>query len=195
MILGHLRHSFVRALLRWQQEGDPLRRALALIMALAMLANGCASIRVVDPARPGRILLELNQAAEGKSVRVELLSGLRLSGTGIYAASDSTTWFDPGDRRVVVSTAQIAKVDVVGRGSGNRAGLGALIGSVPGCIMLVGALIEGPSDSGLEVVFVPVTILGGALLGGALGLVFEVEKETTTTYMLNEQSAGFHLDQ
>ena len=172
-----------------------MRRACALIMALAMLANGCGSVRVVDPEQPGGILLKLNQAAEGKPVRVELLSGQRFSGTSIHAASDSTTWFDAGYRRVAVSTAEIAKVDVVGRRSRSKVGRGALIGAIPGGIMFLSYAQSSESDdSGLGGLFCGVVLVGGALLGAACGLVSEGEEQTTTTYILNEESTGFHLE-
>ena len=172
-----------------------MRKTLALIVVLAMLANGCASVHVVDPEQPGWILLDLNLVAEGKPVRVELLSGRRFSGTGIHAASDSTTWFDAGDRRVAVRTARIAKVDVVGLQSGNRVVRGALLGAIPGGLLLVSALSsEEHGDVDLTGVFGIVALVGGALLGAALGLTHEPEKKTTTTYVLNEESAGFRVE-
>lgn len=176
-------------------EGGLVRRICTLILALAMLANGCGRVHVVDSDAPGGVLRELNFSAYGKLVRVELVSGQKFSGTGIHAASDSTTWFDPGDRRVAVATADIARVDVISRQTRNRAWMGALIGSIPGGIMLVGALREGPSDTGLEYIFGPVFIIGGALLGAGLGLLFEREEETTTTYILSGRSAGFYLEE
>jgi hypothetical protein len=172
-----------------------MRRVLALSVALAMLANGCGSVRVVDPSAPGKLFRELNASAEGKPVRVELLSGQRSSGTSIHAASDSTTWSDAGDRRVAVSTAEIAKVDVVSRRSRSKVGRGALIGAVPGGIMFLSYAQSSKSDdSGLGGLFCGVVLVGGALLGAALGLVSGAEEEMTTTYILNEASAGFLLE-
>ncbi len=172
-----------------------MRRACALMLAFAMLANGCASVRTVDPDAPGKVLRELNASAEGTPVRVELLSGQQFSGTNIHAASDSTRWFDPGDRRVVVSTAEIAKVDVVGQRSGSGAGRGALIGAVPGALMFLAYAVSPESDdSGLGGLLCGVALVGGALLGAALGLVSGGEEKTTTTYILNEESAGFLLE-
>ncbi|MCK4512708.1 hypothetical protein KAW64_13270 [bacterium] len=172
-----------------------MRKSLSLILALAMLANGCAGVRVVDPNAPGEVLRELNADAEGRVVRVELLSGQTFSGTSIHAASDSTTWFDAGDRRVVVSTAEIAKVDVVGWRSANRAGRGALIGAIPGGIMFLSyGLSDESDDSGLAGLFCGVVLVGGALLGAAVGLASAREKEMTTTYVLDEASAGFLLE-
>ena len=164
-------------------------------MALAMLANGCSSVRVVDPNAPGKVLRELNASAEGKPVRVALLNGQRFSGTGIHAARDSTTWFDAGDRLVAVSTAEIVKVDVISRGRRSKAGRGALLGSIPGGIMLVGALTsEEQGDVDLTGAFGVVALVGGALLGAAVGFVFAEEEETTTTYILDEASAGLLLE-
>jgi len=183
--------------MRLQQRRGPVKRACVLILALMMVVSGCGDLRVVDPDRPGEILLDLNAAAENKPVRVELLSGRTLSGTRIHAASDSTVWFDSGDRRVAVSTARIAKVDIVGRRRGRpgRLGRGALIGAAPGGIALASLLVSGEhSDSGLEGVFVAVLIIGGALLGAAVGFVFGEEEETTTTYIINEHSAGIYLE-
>ncbi len=164
-----------------------------MIVALAMLANGCASVCVVDPDAPDKILRKLNASAEGKPVRVALLSGQRFSGTRIHAASDSTTWFDAGDRLVAVSTAEIAKVDVVGQ-RGGGGGRGALIGAVPGALMFLSyALSDESDDTGLGGLFCGVALVGGALLGAALGLVSGGEKGTTT-YILSAEGAGFLLE-
>jgi hypothetical protein len=173
-----------------------MRTVLALSVALAMLANGCASVRVVDPHAPGKVLRELNASAEGKLVRVALRGGQRFSGTDIHAASDSTTWFDAGDRRVAVSTAEIVKVDVIGgRRRGGNVVRGALLGSIPGGILVVSALTsEEQGDVDLTGAFGIVALVGGALLGAALGFVSGAEEETTTTYILNEASAGFLLE-
>lgn len=171
-----------------------MRRACALIMALAMLANGCASVRVVDPHAPGKVLRELNASAEGKLVRVALRGGQKFSGTDIHAASDSTTWFDAGDRRVAVSTAEIVKVDVIGGRRGGNVVRNALLGSIPGGVLLVSALTsEEQGDVDLTGAFGLVALVGGALLGAALGLVSGAEEEATT-YILNEASAGFLLE-
>ncbi len=166
-----------------------------MIVALAMLANGCASVCVVDPDAPDNILRKLNASAEGKPVRVALLSGQRFSGTRIHAASDSTTWFDAGDRPVAVSTAEIAKVDVVSRGRGNMVWQGVLVGAVPGALLIGSALTsEEQGDVDLTGLFGVVALIGGVLVGGTLGFILGGEEETTTTYILNEESAGFLLE-
>ena len=166
-----------------------------MIVALAMLANGCASVCVVDPDAPDKILRKLNASAEGKPVRVALLGGQKFSGTGIHAASDSTTWFEAGDRLVAVSTAEIVKVDVISRRRKSKVWQGALLGAIPGALLIGSAMSsEEQGDVDLTGLFGVVARVGGVLGGATLGFILGGEEQTTTTYILNARGAGFHLE-
>jgi hypothetical protein len=81
-----------------RQIGGPMRRALAVLLSLTLLAPGCATVRSANaraisqrrPAGPDRALLTtyLRQLPIGSKVRARLIGGQTLRGTLMRAADE-----------------------------------------------------------------------------------------------------------
>ena len=152
-------------------------------------------MRVVDPASPQDILRDLNDHAAGKSVDIEMVSGETLHGTGLVAAVDSTSWVsrDEWGAPRSVATPQVAKVVVHERVRRRCPGRGAMVGAAVGTLpWLFGRVDEDDSVEGYVITTVLAVLATTAAVGiGALvGFLIQVEKDETTTYILNEGIQG-----
>ena len=135
-----------------------------------------ASLLVLVLCAAGRVSAQLPEFQAGARVRIHTTGAVEpLTGTFAYQTSSELGVVRAPDDTAVVSLAAISRVDVSGGRRSNAlrgAKLGALIGAGVGAALGMVAMAEddGFIDYGAEAI--PAGMLGGGVLGGAVGLLF-----------------------
>jgi hypothetical protein len=135
-----------------------------------------ASLLVLVLCAAGRVSAQLPEFQTGARVRVHTTGAAEpLTGTIAYQTPSELAVLRAPDDTAVVSLAAISRVDVSGGRRSNAlrgAKLGALIGAGVGAALGMAAMAEndGFIDYGAEAI--PAGMLGGGILGGAVGLLF-----------------------
>lgn len=142
-----------------------------LCSVLLALATACStSHRVPDD----RDWPDVNAGLAQGPVRITMVSGERLRGSGVQVALDSTSWLDreTGHFRQV-ATASIASIERIDRRRGALQGakLGAVLEGIAGSLV-AGFIMEPPMDEPEEAVQFRLygSVLGG-VAGGLLGMM------------------------
>lgn len=149
-----------------------------LLSALLVIATGCASeTRIVTEAP--RSLAEVNRLLADRDARIELLDGSVLEGYDATVAVDSVRFASrsgtpavatPLVRRVVVERKRLSV--------GKAAGGGFLFG-----VAVAGLIAADLNDTAIAfTVLSPLFGMGGAVVGGAIGLLDRAGSQTRTAY-------------
>jgi len=135
-----------------------------------------ASIFVLILWAAGRVSAQLPEFRTGAWVRIHTTGAAELlTGTIAYQTPSELGVLQAPDDTAVVSRAAISRVDVSGGRRSNAlrgARLGALVGAGAGAALGMAVMAEddGFFDFGAEAI--PAGMLGGGVLGGAVGLLF-----------------------
>ncbi len=139
-----------------------MQTCFGYLLALALCAAGPASAQLPELRTGARVRIHTAGAAEP------------LTGTIAYQTASDLAVLRAPDDTAMVSLAAISRVDVSGGRRSNAlrgAKLGALLGAGVGAALGMAAMAEedGYFDYGAEVI--PVSMVGGGILGGTLGLL------------------------
>ncbi len=140
---------------------------LVLICCAACFSFGCASTHTVDVVNDPAVLETFNHNMDGCLVTVTLHSGQQIYADNVSARSDSTKFHELNGRGgVIVPTKSISHIrwndHVVGIGRGVI--FGAVLGAISTAVFrpMFPAGVGGGEQS--------LSIAGGAIIGGALGV-------------------------
>lgn len=140
-----------------------------LLGALLLFTTGCSSTQVTHGDRSG--YHQVNRAAAGETVQVDLKGGRTMELRSLYVTADSTTGLSSRGRRRTFPTTSILKVKLVDRSSGALWGAGIGLLSTLTVGVFSAAAADGVNEGGVALIGSLIAAPLNALLGAGLGAV------------------------
>ncbi len=150
----------------------PVSRALSVILLLSMPLQGCSHQRVIGPTSPPQDYSEANELLAGRSVRLEMTTGRRISGAQFVTVAPDSIRFVQGEARAPISIPAERFSYAIYHNRLKGLALGTVI--VGGVSAMIGLLLAG--DLSGDVSYTAgqkAAILGiiGGVFGGLGGLI------------------------
>lgn len=144
-------------------------RTLLASLSILLIGSGCAS--TLPAVEQPHTLAGVNHALRGKDAVITLFDGQIIQNAYEVRLDAHFTAFSRLGNRVRIPTSDVAEISVQ---LGSGAGIGALIGAVPGAFFLTGGLIEyarlkANPDAGGYAAGIGIALAIGY---GTLGLIF-----------------------
>ena len=147
----------------------PMRLFCFLALSIALM-TGCVGPREVAAPSPWDQSAEtVNAGLDGQRVTIELWSGKAYQGAGeVYIAGDSL-FFTPDRVWPAEQPVHLTEVQRISYVRGRKANKGALIGAVPGLLIIGSGLLVDDSDSVISGDIIALAGVGYLAIGSTIG--------------------------